>query len=307
MTEKIKVNLFDRLAPEFYDEYWGFHNFSSEFEPTKVEWLKQNIGMGYPEFDGVTVFTDKSLLDPWVDQVKTNHKVAWLVECRGVHPWAYDHITMVEDKFDKVFTFDEELLSRGDKYVKNLIGTSRVSNEDCGIHNKTKMLSMIASKQTLTRGHRLRHKIASAIKGRYEVDLWGGGYKPFGKSISGRTAGAIREGKNEPLQDYRFSITVMNSSENNYFTETLVDVFRQGTVPIFWGCPNVGEYFNEKGILHFETGQQLFDILDNLSEDLYESKMEYIKENFELAKQYVSMDDTFATNLIREFPELTNG
>ena len=99
----------------------------------------------------------------------------------------------------------------------------------------------------------------------------------------------------------------MNSSENNYFTETLVDVFRQGTVPIFWGCPNVGEYFNEKGILHFETGQQLFDILDNLSEDLYESKMEYIKENFELAKQYVSMDDTFTTNLIREFPELTNG
>ena len=90
----------------------------------------------------------------------------------------------------------------------------------------------------------------------------------------------------------------------NYFTETLVDVFRQGTIPIFWGCPNIAEYFNKDGILHFNTGQELFDILDNISEDLYERKLEAVRENNELAKQYVSMDDTFATNLINEFPEL---
>tara|TARA_R100000005_G_scaffold67310_1_gene35458 strand:+ start:120 stop:419 length:300 start_codon:yes stop_codon:yes gene_type:complete len=96
----------------------------------------------------------------------------------------------------------------------------------------------------------------------------------------------------------------MNSSEKNYFTETLVDVFRQGAIPIFWGCPNIGEYFNEDGILQFNTGQELFNILDNISEELYESKLEAVKENYELAKQYVSMDDTFATNLIKEFPEL---
>ena len=306
MTKKIKVNLFDNLTPEFYDEYWGFQNFSSEFEPQKIEWVKKSIGMGYPEFDGITVFTDKNLVDPWVDKVKSKHKVAFIVECRGVHDWAYEQIKRVEHKFDRIFTFDEELLARGDKYVKNLIGTSRVSNEDAGVHKKSKMLSMIASKQVLTRGHRLRHKVADAIRGRYEVDMWGGGYRPFGKSISGRTAGAIREGKNEPLQDYRFSITIMNSSEKNYFTETLVDVFRQGAIPIFWGCPNIGEYFNEDGILQFNTGQELFNLLDNISEELYESKLEAVKENYELAKQYVSMDDTFATNLIKEFPELVN-
>tara|TARA_A100001391_G_scaffold195356_1_gene172600 strand:+ start:184 stop:1107 length:924 start_codon:yes stop_codon:yes gene_type:complete len=306
VTKKIKVNLFDSLAPPHYDEYWGCQNFSSEFEPTKIEWLKQGTGLGHPEFDGVTVFTDKDFMSPWVDNVKTKYKVAWLVECRGVHPFAYDIISNFEHKFDYIFTFDEHLLKRGPKYVQSLIATSRVSDEDAGIHDKSKMLSLIASKQTMTRGHRLRHKVAGAIKDKYDVDLWGGAFKPFGKNNKGLTAGAIREGKTEPLKDYRFSVTIMNSRENNYFTETLVDVFRHGTIPIFWGCPNVGDFFNEKGILRFETGQQLFDILDSLSEDLYNSKLEYVKENFEIAKKYVSMDDTFADNLIKTIPELLN-
>ena len=90
----------------------------------------------------------------------------------------------------------------------------------------------------------------------------------------------------------------MNSKENNYFTETLVDVFRHGTIPIFWGCENIGEYFNEKGILKFNSASELITILDNLSPELYNEKIEYVKENYELAKKYVSMDDTFATNLI---------
>ena len=206
----------------------------------------------------------------------------------------------MEDKFDYIFTFDEALLNRSDKYIKNLIGTSRVSNGDAGIHEKNKMVSMIASDKTWTRGHRLRHTVAKSLAEPFAIDLWGTGYRPFGKSNTGLSAAAIREGKEEPLKDYFFSVTVMNSKCNNYFTETLVDVFRYGTIPIFWGCENIGEYFNEKGILQFNTGQELVEILQNLSEGLYNEKAEYVKENYELAKQYVSMDDTFAKNLIKE-------
>ena len=74
-------------------------------------------------------------------------------------------------------------------------------------------------------------------------------------------------------------------------------MFRHGTIPIFWGCNNIGEYFNEQGILKFNSPAELIKILDNLSPELYYDKIEYVKENYELAKQYVSMDDTFARNL----------
>ena len=141
--KKIKVNLFDSLAPPHYYEEWGYHNFSSQFEPTKIEWIREGQGLGMPEFDGVTVFTDKDITSSWVDKVETKHKIAWLVECRTIHPMEYKQLLLVEDKFDYIFTFDEELLKRGPKYVKNLVGTSRVSNKDAGIHKKTKLLSWL--------------------------------------------------------------------------------------------------------------------------------------------------------------------
>jgi len=209
----------------------------------------------------------------------------------------YKQLLLVADKFDYIFTFDEELLKRGPKYVKNLVGTSRVSNKDAGIHKKTKLLSLIASTKKWAHGHKLRHIVAEAIKNKYPVDLWGTAYKPFGKEDSDRSADAIKEGKTEPLKDYFFSITIMNAKHNNYFTETLIDVFRHGTIPIFWGCDNIGEYFNEKGMLIFNSPSELLNILDNLSEQIYYDRLEYVKENYELAKKYVSMDDTFAANL----------
>ena len=283
MDEKLKINIFDSLTPEGYKEY----------TKEEVEWVHKEGA-----FDGPTVFTDKDLLSPWVNKVQTNHKIAWILECRDIHPFAYDQVVTVEDKFDYIFTFDKELLERGPKYVKSVVASSRVSDDDAGIHDKTKMLSLIASNKTWTRGHKLRHIVAKAIKDRYEVDLWGSAYKPWGDG-STASAAAQAAGKNEPLKDYRFSIAIMNAKYDNYFTETLVDLFRHGTIPIFWGCGNISEYFNTDGILSFETGPELFKILDSLSEEEYNSRYEAVQENFETAKEYMSMGDTFVRNLRR--------
>jgi len=281
MTNKIKVNLFDSLAPEGY----------KELSKEELEIVHRQ-----PSFNGASVFTDKDLLSPWVDKVESKHKIAWILECRELHPFAYRQIVSAEHKFDYIFTFDEELLQRGRKYVKSLIASSRVSDDDAGVHEKSKMLSLIASNKKWMRGHKLRHIIAEAIKDRYDVDLWGQAYRPWGDGTS-TTPEAQQAGKTAPLKDYRFSITIMNSKQNNYFTETLVDTFRHGTIPIFWGCANVGEYFNPDGIIQFNTGPELFKILDNLNAEEYTKRLDAVRENFEISKKYMSMNDTFARNL----------
>ena len=191
----------------------------------------------------------------------------------------------MEEKFDHIFTHDADLLKRGPKYVRNVLGTSWLTDEEAKIYPKTKMLSHIASDKKWSRGHNLRHLIGDAIKNRFEVDLWGSAYKRF-------------DSKTVPLKDYCFSITVMNAKHNNYFTETLIDAFRCGTIPIFWGCDNIGEFFNEKGILKFDTGPELFELLNNISEELYNEMLPHAKENFELSKKYVCVDDVIAQNII---------
>ena len=293
--KRLKINYYDSLMTrkDNFEPHQSW-TMSRAWNPKKLEWIYGGGCMPeaaepirkLPEDDvDVSLFTDKDLHSPMVYQVSTKYKVVYLSECRSIHPFAYDNVVKVEDKFDYIFTHDSELLKRGPKYVKNVLGTSWLTEEEAKIYPKTKLVSHIASSKKWSRGHNLRHLIGNAIRGKFDVDFWGSAYTPF-------------ESKLTPLKEYRFSITVMNAKHDNYFTETLVDTFRCGTIPIFWGCDNIGEFFNEKGILRFNTGPELFKILNNISEELYNEMLPYAEENFELAKKYVCVDDVIAQNII---------
>jgi hypothetical protein len=92
----------------------------------------------------------------------------------------------------------------------------------------------------------------------------------------------------------------MNSKKNNYFTEVLLDNFRVGTVPIFWGCPNIGDFFDMNGIITFDTIEDLDLILSNLTKNDYYEMLPHINNNFELVKKYVSTDDLIADILLEK-------
>lgn len=292
MTDKIKVNLYDSLigAHNFRDDAWNLTG--AACPPEGIEWDYlggiQECALQparEPEEDTlVTVFTDKDIMSPFVDTNKSKYKVAFLNECRSIHPFAYDWIVKLEDKFDYIFTHDEDLLKRGDKYIKTMVGSTWISDQDAKVYDKTKLLSHIASNKRWSRGHNLRHLVGQAIQGKFEADFWGSAYKEF-------------ENKLDPIKDYCFSITIMNASHKHYFTETLVDTFRCGTVPIFWGCENLSDYFDERGVLRFKTGPELFSILEDLSFEKYKDMLPYIEDNYNTAKQFVNVDNGIAKNI----------
>jgi hypothetical protein len=126
------------------------------------------------------------------------------------------------------------------------------------------MISMIASNKRYCPGHNYRQLIVERY--RDKVDCFGKGHRFIEKKETG-------------LNDYYFSIAMLNDSYPNYFTEILTDCFATGTIPIYWGDPFIGEFFNEKGIIPLTDNF----MVEDLSPDLYFSKMEYIKENFERA------------------------
>ena len=170
MTSKLKVNKYDSLMTKEnnFDRHQAW-TMSRAWKPKKLEWI---YGGGFiqdcaaepmhelSEDDvQITLFTDKDVLSPMVDKVNTKYKVVYLSECRSIHPFAYDWVVNAEDKFDLILTHDSELLKRGNKYVKNVLGTSWVDDSEAKIYNKTKLVSHIVSKNNWTRGHRLRHII----------------------------------------------------------------------------------------------------------------------------------------------------
>jgi hypothetical protein len=52
--------------------------------------------------------------------------------------------------------------------------------------------------------------------------------------------------KMEFIKDYRFVISFENSSSPGYTTEKLIEPMLVNSVPIYWGDPEVGRYFNTK-------------------------------------------------------------
>lgn len=277
-----KINLFDELFRNSLNVY-PFDSCSDGVEPKHHQYVRDQL-----EFDGITIFTDHYINSSVVDSVECDTKIAWLVEPKSIHSWTYDSIINFEHKFDYIFTHDAELLKRGPKYVLQLIASSRVKPEDQKIYPKTKLLSIIASDKNQTEGHKLRHEVIKKIKeNNIECDLYGTGYKKF-------------DSKLEPLKDYAFTIAIMNQKSDNFFTEVLTDCFLCGTIPIFWGCPNIHKWFERYGIHPFNKFEDILSVLKNETLMLdYFVNIELVKKNFEIAKKYTSTDDLLFENIKR--------
>ena len=84
------------------------------------------------------------------------------------------------------------------------------------------------------------------------------------------------------LSMYKFSISMENSNGDGYISEKIIDSFRAGTIPIYYGDYIVDEFINPKTY-----------ILINGEMDI-DKKIEYIKK--------IDKDDKLYISLLKEKP-----
>jgi len=147
---------------------------------------------------------------------------------------------------------------------------------------KTKTCSLIASKKRDLIGHRLRHDIASWAKtNQPDIELLGRGYQPF-------------EHKEDGLLPYHYSIVIENCQEKDYFTEKLLDCFLCNTMPIYWGCPNIEDYFKKTGMVICNTEEELRKAIENTHKPLTEEQSKNFAMNKNTAQAYSSLNTRLA-------------
>jgi hypothetical protein len=132
-------------------------------------------------------------------------------------------------------------------------------------------------------GHIIRHQVANFIP---NIDLYGTGCN---RKI---------DYKEEGLSDYMFTIVIENFNEKNYFTEKLVDPLIVGTIPIYWGCPNINEFFDSDGIITFNDVDELKEIVSNLNIDKYNSLINSVNSNFKKSLDYEITEDWMYDNIL---------
>jgi len=62
------------------------------------------------------------------------------------------------------------------------------------------------------------------------------------------------------------------------------------TIPLYNGCSNIGDFFNEKGIIKFSNVDDLIFISNTLTEEYYIKNKEIIKEKYQKALSYLSYE-----------------
>lgn len=244
--------------------------------PVSFHWDREGRG----DLD-VLFSTDMHIKDAAED---FSRHVALLIEPLAVSRTHYDMAVAMQHQFDLILTYEMEYLKRGLPWSPYFFGGSWISDWD--IYPKDKLVSIITSDKWATDGHRLRHQIVRQFLNRLELYVFGEPYNPR------------FDFKWEPLRNYCYSIVVENTKCDFWFTEKLIDAFSQGTVPIYWGCPSIHKFFDQRGILAFESLDELDSILRDLSFQDWQSRTEAIQRNFELAKNYCCAED----NIFKMYP-----
>jgi hypothetical protein len=267
--------------PSFFQDTEKIH-FIRNVSPNSNGDLEINDG-------DVVIYTDLFLNK--ID-IKAKTKIALLIESPEIHRNYYDYISNNNDMFDLVLTFDRSLLERGENFKLNLYGTCWLHDSYINIWPKNKLCSMITSNKSLTSGHHFRHMITNYIDmHNINTDIYGGNYNKIPYMTSHaftpeHSCRHITNGKINALKEYMFSITIENHKHDYYFTEKLIDCFLTGTIPIYYGCPSIGNFFNSKGIIIIDSLEDLISILPSLTIELYNNMKPYIEDNYKRAHQY---------------------
>ena len=201
---------------------------------------------------------------------------------------------LAADWLDLAITNNAEVLAAWPtKAVKMAFGSSWLLGRPLCVVEKRFGISFLCGFKDDRPGHKLRREI---WKRQEEL------YIPRKFWISGRGGPEPVDGDNEifPVSEssmkpadkwplfapWQFNIAVESARENDYFTEKLVDCFLSKTVPVYWGCPNIGEYFDTAGMILVENADDLFNKLRALPPDAYAAMQDAIEKNFKKAQWY---------------------
>jgi len=222
---------------------------------------------------------------------KFNCNISLIIEePRAVQKRYYSWLWLIRTKFHKVFVRYQYLGIKYENITSFPIAQCWTKDVDTKSQKgKERLISLIASNKDKLPGHKIRHQIIEQFTATAtDCDVIGRGYKPFKE-------------KKDGLLVYKFSIIIENSKEDDYFSEKLIDCFSCMTIPVYWGAPNIGDYFDIDGMIIFNSIKNLQDIVGKLSEDLYFKMKPTLINNRKLALNYSNTAQYIIDTLSEEF------
>ena len=196
-------------------------------------------------------------------------------------------------KYHTIFTFNQNVFEKCHNAKKYVHGTKWIEPDNIDISKKQFKISSLSGSKTMgnCKGHVLRQVFyhhqhlfhdfpITWYRSKFQIPhLIDYGNNPF---ISN---------KRELFDEYQFALVIENSKQTNYFTEKIMDCLLLKTIPIYWGCPNIAEFFDTTGwiVLETESIEEFQEKLRILTTDHYSKYSDIVEKNYEKSKTYMDL------------------
>lgn len=194
-------------------------------------------------------------------------------------------------------------LKFSDRYLRiplfNLFQYKKIAKIALNLHNevgkkKTKFCNFIYSNGNADKKRAEFYNLLNSYK---KVDSGG----KFLNNIGGPV-----NDKFEFQKEYKFSIAFENSSDEGYTTEKIVEAKAAGTIPIYWGNPNITEEFNPKSFINCHDYNNFLEIIEEIKKidkddelfNRYQKEIFFKDEN--ILKIYDQNLEEFLVNIIEK-------
>jgi len=195
-------------------------------------------------------------------------KNVWAIMMEPPISGFFDFTLFGHEQYAKVFRSGNH--NGNPKYIKSHIMTYWFMHKDYDtvinhkVGDKAKMISCVSSTKSFLPGHKKRlNFVKNLIEAELEIEFYGRGVNPI-------------ENKWNALYPYKFSIAIENSSMPDYWTEKISDCFMAYTIPIYYGCTNIDEYFPAGSFLKID----LNDIAGSIKKIKEAITGDYYEKNF---------------------------
>ena len=239
-------------------------------------------------WDGVNFTTDKNTKCDVLVVLNSPPQNMFVQTLRGGR-WLFSQESPVEmyrwhtrsfNHFNQVFSFWDKTHCRKIQSCQTALPwhinktydeLQQLQSNNCNL--KKDALSWVTSNASHKPGHKLRLQFKSDMeKHNLPYNLFGKGFTPI-------------DDKFDAIYPYKYSIAFENYSCNDYWTEKIADCFLSWTMPVYYGCSNILDYFPSKSFIAInplEPKATIETIKKAIAEDWWSKNLNAIAEAREL-------------------------
>lgn len=211
----------------------------------------------------------------------------------------HSHDWMIDDQGQYSRVYTHYLPNDATKYVRSYpmltwhVDKTYDELSSMDVPKKTNDISWITSTKSSYPGHKHRLEFLDFIRAsNLELSLFGSGIQYI-------------EDKWDALVGHRYSLAVENESQDDYWTEKLADCFLAYTLPIYYGCTNIDNYFPTESyiLIDINKPEEALDIIQQaIANNEWEKRLPAIIE----ARNLVLNTYNPAANIAKEIERSKN-